>query len=328
MPGSGPARAGAIAILVLAGLLVSGAVSFVSAGAAQPSPASQVLPTAADPTWSNGLLKVNFIGAGPAFTVLSASDSRIGIGQTLSGLAEVNTTGHLVALAAFNAPGIAWSFLPQQAANGITVTMTADLNVTRASGYWEGGDDSSEDGSGHLGATHATVVFYLNASSSSTAWTVAYTLNVTGWPWSHRSDSLGIQVNSTTLQSSAMWTPSTNNSIRDVSASTTIATYLWGAGATVHYTNGTASLSAVESDRNQSEWGNESFVRLDFGAVSGGYTSLEYDPWITLNPSAFKLPAWVFTPATLETSGGALALVAVLAAVATVRRRKVSRPDL
>ncbi|MCI4353677.1 MAG: hypothetical protein L3K14_09925 [Thermoplasmata archaeon] len=317
-----------VAFSVLVGVLLVGILPLGEGASAPGGVVSQALPTPSNPSWSNGLLKIDFLGPGPVFTVQSLADSRVSMGQTLSGLAEVNSTGIVVALASFASPSVAWSFQSRPTANGIAVAMASNLSVARAHGDWEEGDDANENGTGNVGMTHATIQFYINSSSSISARTVAYTLSVTGWPWSHRADYIGLQVNSSASQNGALWKPTSLTSIAEVSGSTTIATFQWGTGARVSYSDGTSGLSVIEADQNQSRWTSQSFVRLDFGSVTGGYSSLEYDPWITLNPSAFKALAWVFTPATLETSAGALAVVAILAAVATVRKRRPARLDL
>ncbi len=317
------ASGGAIALLLLASLLFVGTGPASGPGTARTgTPVVASFPSS-QPTWSNGVLQLAFAGAVPIFTIQSLSDSRIGVSQTLYALAEVNSSGGMVAVAPLTAPGVAWSFQPRSGPTGVEVTMAATLPVTAATGAWEAGDDSNMEGSSPLGFTHVIAQFYVNSTGPSSTWTVAYTLNVSSWPWVLASDALGLQVNSTAILAGASWTVSSANALAETSpgADSPVATFQWAPGAQVQYQDGTTGQSAVKSFQNTSRWTTESLVRLDFVSVPGGYSSLEYDPWITLNPNVFRAVAWVFSTASLEVMGGAMAVVAVLAAVAGVRRR-------
>jgi hypothetical protein len=319
-----------MALLLAGAVLVSGLPFFPTASPLAPH--SMFTPSASGSqlSFSNGQLAVQFQGARPAFTVQALSDSRIAMSQTLAGLAEVNSSGGFVALASFAQPGVIWTVTPSSEPSGTRITLAANLAVLGASGNWGAGDDGVEDANQSLGVVHVVVAVYVNSSSSASAWTVAYTLNVSGWPWTGSSDSLGIQVNSSSALAGASWSSGSSSSVvvRAPGSNPPLATYLWGSHARVQYSNGTQSPSPVFASQNASRWTNESFVRLEFGSVQGGYNSLEYDPWITLNPGAFKVPAWAFSTASLEVLGIAAALVLVFAIGAGSRRRHPPPPDL
>jgi len=321
---------GAIAVFLLASLLLFGVGPASGLGGPHTAASVQALSPSAQPTWSNDVLQLQFAGAVPIFTIQSLSDSRIGLSQTLYSLAEVNSSGGVVAVAPLTAPGVAWSFQPRSWPTGLEVTMAATLPVTAATGAWEAGDDSNTEGSSPLGFTHVIVQFYVNSTGPSSTWTVAYTLNVSSWPWVLASDALGLQVNSTASLAGASWTVSSANALAEISpgAASPVATFQWAPGAQVQYSDGTTGQSAVKSFQNVSRWTTESLVRLDFVSVPGGYSSLEYDPWITLNPNVFKPVAWVFSTASLEVMGGAMAVVAILGVVAGVRRRSPPGSEL
>jgi hypothetical protein len=336
MPGFGPIHAGAIALAVAGCLLILGGNPLVGSASGAARPAVAFIPASTGPTWSNGLYELTVGTAGPAFSIRSAADSRIGMNQSLFSLVEINATGNLVAFAHLLDHGTVWNTSASSSPTGTLVTTTSRVTVQPATGSWE--DDGNGSGNGSrdeispvLGQASVAVSFYVNSSAGSSPWTLTYSINVTGWPWNGTSDSLGIQVNSSALQPGAVWASGKGNSIAEVTqqSNATIATYLWSGGARVHYSDGSEAQTAVGSYRNFSRTTSTSFVRLAFESVSGGYSSLSYDPWITLNPTVFhQLAAWVLTPASLEVTAVATGVAVLLAAVAAVRRRPPTEDSL
>ena len=314
------------AVLVLAVIgVTTGTASGSSPGAALSSLAS---PGPADLTLSNGLVSVSFARPQPVLTMHS-NDSPVLLSQALQGLAEVNGSGGIVAWAQFDAPGLNWTVVRAELPHATTAVFSAIVPVLGASGEWESGDRSSDAENGSLGSVNVSIAFVLNATLAPSPRTLAYGLNVSGWPWQYPNDSLGLEVRTSASGASGLWEgigPS-GLRMRASSGNTTLASFAWGTSAVARYGGGGEQDSFVESYRNTSAGGLDSLVRLNFALIQGGYESLEFDPWLSLYAMTFpgSLPAWVFTPAALGVIGAGLALTVGLAVYASVRRRPPDR---
>ncbi len=323
MPGTGKPLLTALALAVA---LTTALVGAVGSAVGHSFPAVSNRAGTAAFSLTNGLVRVDFPTAAPSFTMASVANGSLALSQTLGGLAEVNTTGQIVAFALFGGGGVAWSGSTGGSSAATSVHLQAAVPARLASGEWESGDDTQEGGTASLGSANVSLTFTLNSSSGPTPTTVGYVLNVTGWPWQNATDSLGVEVLTNTTGPSGYWQSNGANSIAERSNATggTVATYAWGTSATATYANGRESNSSVGAYHNVSTNGQSSLVRLDFGTVSGGYRSLDYDPWLTLevgNPLSRLVPAWLLGPDALVTIGAGAALSVVLAAVALRRRR-------
>jgi hypothetical protein len=198
------------------------------------------------------------------------------------------------------------------------VTLQGTVPVTNYSGEWESGDDSPEP-NGTNGNVSVAIAFDLNGTGSTNPWTITYSLNVSGWPWLNTSDALGVEVRSNLSTASGRWVLGGGHSLTAESASThaRLASFTWGVLARAVYSGGGEEDSNVGSYHNFSTNGASSLVRLEFGAVSGGYSALSYDPWLGIVPvhlSVGSLAAWVLTPgswAVLGAGGAGTILLAV-----------------
>jgi hypothetical protein len=319
--------AAAAALLIVAGTVVLGLPSPVHSAAVR-APihvSSKGATTAAIPNaWNNGAIALAFPTPGPSFTVSALSNQTLMAAQSLTGLAEVNATDTIVSTASFSSRNVTWSFASNAVAQGTAVVLTAAVPVRPASGEWESGDDGP-DSSSTIGVANVTITFELNSSTQGNPWSLSYSLNVTGWPWLHTVDQVGVEARSNTTLPSTYWTPVGSNRLDERSrvSDQTIASFVWGASARAHYPNGSGEDSSVGSYRNLSSGGSAYLVRLEFVSVTGGYSSLSYDPWLSLVPpggSPSRLTAWVLTPASIAVVGGAAIGTVALGVVARSRR--------
>lgn len=329
MSGAGKPAMTAVAIVIALTTTFAGAVG-TSTGRSTASGTTTSGPTFL--SLSNGLVTATFPSAVPTFALTAPTNGALGLLQTLSGLAEVNSTGKIVAFAHFAHSGVVWRGSYANRSTESTASMAATVPAYLASGEWESGDDSAQPMNGSLGTVNVTLTFTLNDSSGASPTTVGYGLNVSGWPWQELNDSLGVQVITNATSTSAYWQVSGTNSVveRASGSGGTLGTYAWGSAATATYTNGNRSLSVVGAYHNISTNGLSSLVRLEFGTVSGGYRALGYDPWVSLTgvgPLARIVPAWLLGPDALATIGAGTVVSLALAAVA-LRRRRAPDHDL
>ena len=290
-----------VGLLVLLALPRGGPLAAVGGAAAQP--ASPAAAPDVGHTWSNGAVQLTFPSARPTFTLASVALPTDLVRQTLTGLAEINAAGAIGLFARFSSENATWAISSHATPDATVVSLTGQVPVLNYSGEWESGDDGpSEDGS--VGNVSVAIAFDLNVSSSPNPWTLGYSINASGWPWRNASDFLGVEVRSNLSASSDRWLVGTGNSLSAVGATNTthLATYRWESTALAVYSGGGEEDSNVGSYHNLSTGAGTSLVRLEFGAVSGGYAALAYDPWLGIVPvpgSLGALPAWLFTPASL-----------------------------
>ena len=304
---------------------------FVGVGA--PSNGVRLNPDLArpDPSWDNGVVRLAFTNPFPSFTVTSDSDGRIASAHALAAVAEVTPAGNVSAIAPFDGANLSWKFAQAVGPSTTEVWVNATVPVTGGTGEWEseGGLGENEDG---YGGAHVSIVFYLNASTAPSPDAVRFTVNVTHWPWLSSRDSLGLEVISTAVASTAFVPPTTANQLVEqrVGSSTPVATLSWDAEAVVRYPGGVGNTSTVDSFSAVASGGHNSTLRLQFGQVSGGYQELSYDPTVQLNLAAFQplgpLPAWQASPQSYLVLVGAGSFIAVLAVVAWRNRSLPSPP--
>jgi hypothetical protein len=326
VPSPRAGRVAAVCLLVVGVLAINvSALPHVgSSSSSATGPAFGESVSASSQSWNNGRIALSFAGPYPSFTVSSLSNSMASANQTLTGLAELNTTDFIVSFASFSAPGVVWSVSSSATAQVTEITLSGRVPVISSGGEWESGDDSG-GGNTTIGAANVTIVFGLNASTSPNPWSVSYTLNVSGWPWIHASDSVGVEVRSNVTAPSAYWAAGGANQLTELSRTDqrALATFTWGALAQARYSGGTVEDSSVGTYSNLSAGGSSYLVRLEFGSVTGGYSSLSYDPWLAILPSSSslgKLAAWVLSPTSLAIIAGGGAASLVLAVLARARR--------
>lgn len=279
------------------------------------------------PTWSNGVVQISFPQDTPAFTLASVSDPRVRSVHELTGVAEVDPAGNATAFASFAGPNASWAFRAIAAGPGTEVRASAVLSVAPGKGVWDSdaGERPAED-TGY-GNVSVNVSYYLNASTGIDPNTVAFTVNVSAWPWVDASnDSLGLGILTVATNETSIAAGASGHAIQAVrnDSGAPVSVLWWSPVASVRYGNGSVAASPVGTYRAFAPGGLNSTVRLIFGSVEGGYEALSYDPWVRLYPSAFgpaELPAWVFTPGTGAVLASAGAVTAILALVARRRRR-------
>ncbi len=318
----------AAAILLLAAVV---AVGSATAAPAAPGRAAAAVGAAAStgPMLSvgNGRVNLTFPGPFPAYTV-AAPGAPIAVTQTLAGIAEVTPDGYLVAYAGFEAADLRWNFTSTAAAGGTVVAATAAVPANATGGDWESGDDGAPTGG--LGSVNVSIEWSVNASSAPNPSTVAYTIRVSDWPWQHAEDALGIEVlTNATGGGAGVWAPSGADALA-LTAGTGGASFRWGSSAVADYATGRAADGAVEDAyRSISPNGQTTLIRLDFTNVTGGYSHLRFDPWLTvLGPTSAPVPAaWIVGGGALGAVAAGGLLSAAFAAGAAVRRRRAGRVD-
>ena len=310
------------------GLVLSTALigSSAHALAAPPGTAAAIASTSGYLSAANGDVSVSFPTAAPSFVLTSATNGSARLLQTLQGLAEVNRSGQIVSYAPFLGSGARWNGSSSAGPTFSSIALHGTAAARVASGAWDSSDDASEEGNGSLGTVNVSLVFTLNDSSGPSPTTVGYTLNVSGWPWLHANDSLGVEVVTNASGPAGSWQASGASAIveRSTDSGATLATFAWGTFATARYPDGQQNTSSVGAYHNASTGGQGSLVRLDFGSVSGGYRSLEYDPWLTLavpGPLSSIVPAWILSTDGIVAIATGSAVSVALAAVAVYRRR-------
>lgn len=254
-------------------------------------------------TWENGAIRLGFPTLQPVFTVGAVSDPTDLVKQTITGIAEINGSNSIVSFASFETVDANWTLTAHTNPSVTSVTLNATVPVNSSGGAWESGDDSSGENES-VGFVNVTIGFGLNGSSSPDPWTIGYTLNVSEWPWLNSSDSLGVEVRSSLAPALGYWASGAGDTVDALNSSShaPFARFAWGANARTEYSGGGSADSSVGTYRNISSGGASSLVRLDFGSVTGGYTSLSYDPWVGILPApltAGNLASLILTPESL-----------------------------
>lgn len=281
---------------------------------------------AGDPTWDNGVVQLTFQSLVPSFVVTSDNDSRVASTAALSDLAEVTPTGNVSAFARFQGPNSTWRFASVTSASGTVVWANGSIPVLPGSGPWSQ-DDGLSDNEDRLGNAHMDLSFFLRAPSGPSPNSVLFVVNMTHWPWVSSNDSLGVEMTSTSVGNTNLVPGTSPNQLLELrnGTSTTVAALSWDPQATVEQNGGITATSTVGTFRTFASGGANSTIRLEFGAVPGGYSGLSYDPTIVLNLGAFGnlLPAWQWSQVSLLVIALTSVLVLLLAAIA---RESRSRP--
>ena len=314
----------ALAILGLIGAGVHSVPSgHVVPGATFGSLSDALAPQTGGPSWSNGVVTVAFSSTAPSFSLAALADPTDRVNQTIAGVAEIDTTGAIVAFAAFESPNASWLLTDRSTPAGTDVALNGTVPVINFSGEWESGDTGSPSNES-VGTVNVSFVFLLNASAAVDPWTVEYALNVSGWPWANTSDALGLDVRSSLPTSADRWVANGPSGLaaEHGASHARFANYLWNPTAQI-FSGGGQQASPVGSYTNFSGGGSSSLVRLEFGSVVGGYPEVSYDPWLGLVPVAgpvAQLAALVLNPTSLAILGAGAIGTAVLAIWTRSRR--------
>ncbi len=324
-PRGGPWRALALTLLVgglvLAAVPLSHTLGAVRGGN---TPLSSSATAGAAYSWTNGLVRLSFPTVAPAYSLQSVANPSVRVNQSLTGLAEVSPDGEIVAMAAFASNQTRWTLVPTAGPSGTTVTLSASVPVIPSSGEWESGDGGNGTAPA-VGNVTTRITFQGTNASGANPQTVAYTLNLTTWPWLSQYDSLGIEVRSNLSTQFGFWQLAGTNGLDGISRASGAAavSFTWGASALTAYPNNHTEDSQVDAYHNLTGNDSSSLVRLNFTAVPGNYSRLSYDPWLEiLSPGKLgsALAAIVLTPFSLAALFAGAAVVGALAVVARRRR--------
>lgn len=279
-------------------------------------------------TWENGVVRVELPTTGPTMTIRSIADPRVATTLALYGLAEVAPNGTFSVFASFANPNTGWNLSHTVAANGtLDLTLAGTVPELQVAGLWESEDEGGDAGD-VVGNATVRVDIFLNGSAVPGATAARVAVQAANWTWEDLGDSLGLSMllfaaNETRIAAQIGPSPHLLQELTNVSGKV-VASLSWSAAAKVVFGSGVQGSSSVASFSQTTPTGSNSTVRLLFGNVSGGYDSVEYDPWITLSLGAFLvggLPAWSLGQAGWIVLGGAVGIVAVLALVAARRPR-------
>lgn len=261
-------------------------------------------------TWSNGEVSLTFAGETPTFYVSSSTINRTNISVGVRGLAEVTPVGSIDAIAPFSQEGIGWNLTWTNTSTGVQVNLTGAVPVGAASGNWSSSEWPEEEG-GSLGAVPIRLTFHLtDRGNASSQWAVKFDLGVHGWPWVSRSDSLGLVLVSHAVGATS-FEHGSDDGVGEYANATgsLVATLSWGPSAQVTYANGKSANATVLSNSSFASDDSETQVRLLFAGAAGGYSSLFYDPTVTVNPSAlFARPPSAALPIWMGSTGALIGL--------------------
>lgn len=351
-------RINAVAVLaVVVAVAVIATLATPDTGAATPRASSPLVTNCDGGSWSTSHLMVWGSGCEALFGVIYANNfSNTNWSQSynfsfmIPYVAEVNGSGGLVRLADPMNPGAA-STTVTSVPGEVNVSLDEQVNVTSADGVWTpndtlwGSGPQWTNGTAVLGVTTLAVDFHLfNASPQGPAngsYRVKFDLNIAGWPWASRSDSLGIGLqalgaggahfayvaSANTLAESwnANDAPFVNLTFGNVAGTTSAS----GATGTAQVGVDAGLFAGGTPDR-------QAVTLLTFQNTSGGYSQLSYDPWVAFSgPSSSPIQgvnnsgpplgdARVVALAPYLALGG---IVAVAAGGASVVRRRQLRRD-
>lgn len=319
------AGAGLLVVSLLAlGILSSAAMAVPSHG--RVTSGSPFVPAQGSPrTWSNGKVTLDFPWDRPTFSLAAVNNSTMVVNQSLTQIAEIAPNRTIVSVASLSNGPSPWQFAAVSTPSSTTVNVSAMVAVFPGGGEWESGDDSTNY-SRAVGFANVTFTFVLNASTAANPYGLEYDLAITGWPWAQSTDTLGVEVRSNASYANGIWKANGLQALSEVSLGSgrAIADFNWAGAATAYYTGGSHEDSSIGSYQNLSNGGQDYLIRLEFAAVTGGYTSLAYDPTIAFvvpgPPVPSIVPAWVLTQSSLEILGGGAGLCLGLAILARVRR--------
>jgi hypothetical protein len=247
-------------------------------------------------------------------------------------VAEITPQGALVRVAEGLAPVSAMANLT--VLPGVVLSSFETLNVTNASGNWNPNDTGFGTGApwdlsnSTVGNTTVGLNFYLfNASADSganmtenTSLSVEFDFTVGSWPWVSSTDLLGFGLDSLGAWGSHFVFNPSSRTLQEEWNSTnrTFASLVFGTAANVSYPSDQIVPATVTEQAGVFDAGTparESVVLATFGAVTGGYSFLVYDPWVVFSPGGTTIPPNLGPPGP---SGGIAAWVPVALALAAV----------
>jgi hypothetical protein len=364
----------ALAVVLIAGLIVPSL-----GGPAVPGPTADRSGVSSDlpcngVDWRTTHLAVYLNGCQAVFGVQYAENfsqpenttNQYNFSFAIPWIAEITPEGALVRLANGLAPVTAMAnltSLPEE----VVLTSFETLNVTNASGNWNPNDTGFGTGApwnvsnSTAGNTTVGLNFYLfNAGANmteNTSLSVEFDFTVGPWPWASSTDLLGFGLDSLGAGGSHFVFNQSSRTLQEQWNSTnrTFASLVFGTVANVSYPTdqpGRATVTEQAGVYDAGTPGRESVVLTTFGAVTGGYSFLVYDPWVVfspgstvtsrpppvLNPSSSGWPPWVAVSLALVAVGGGLSGIATVvlrdqrlqsegAALVREMRKAISEPS-
>lgn len=274
-------------------------------------------------------LSINGSSCRPLFdAVYDTGTVNLNLTFGVSWLAEVSSAGSVVALASFlNATPE--NTTASSDSSGTTFNMSFSAPVTNGTGQWLPSDTAYgtgsqpfRQGSQSLGKAFLALEFHLGNGGSSSS-SAKFDVAVLGWPWSHPSDELGLEVDATAMPGDGFAYNATGASLTEssLSGNATDGSLVFGSSATA-WGPGAGQLSVQTSAEAFSAGArdNVAAVLLTFAGAQGGYPGLTYDPWVEFPSARGPAPSPTLVAA-LVVAAGVIGTVSLV--VATRRARKV-----
>ena len=219
-------------------------------------------------------------------------------------IAEITPAGDLVRMASALEPVAATTNLTRLPEE-VVLSSLETLNVTNASGSWNPNDTLWGSGTpwtvSNQTVGNATVglsFYLLNTTVDSganvtenTSLAVQFDFTVGEWPWASSADLLAFGLDSLGAGGSHFVFNRTSRALEEQwnSTNATFVSLVFGTSANVSYPDGELGRSTVTEQAGEYEAGTpgrESVVLATFGAVTGGYSFLVYDPWVVFSPGS------------------------------------------
>ena len=255
-------------------------------------------------------------------------------GFALPWIAEINAGGDIVRLTsegyevpqntatpyAFNTSVVSWSTSTNSGPAEVNVTLNQTLNVTGGSGLWNPStctffQGSSWGGCGTdwtisnttYGTANLSVTFHLVSidsnstigQSSNGTFAVKFDVGISGWHWADPSDRLGIAFGAPPEKPGPVFTfNSSTQTLSEELNDSPFASLVFGGEAGVSYPGGGNTTAAVSDqvELSTAPGPSAAFALLTFEAGHGGYSSLNYDPWVEFSPDGVVIPPHGTTP--------------------------------
>jgi hypothetical protein len=260
-------------------------------------------------------------GEQPVF-MTSTDQSNYTFGFDLGNLVEMTSEGNVVALSNLLTP-LPENVTVQSSPRETNFTIEFEEAVTNATGVWAPnnivymGPEEIWPGTATLGDVNVTIVFHLlNVSANNTR--VKFDFSASGWPWVSPEDELGLQLFSDAPVGATTQFNESSGTLTDYDNTTGVsfASLAFGSTATASGNGqGQLSVSTYPGIYPPTTPAGEmvSVVMLNFTGVPGGYTTLNYDPWVIFNPGTVLVKTRVTTtPGAPPPTGLDYAILAVV----------------
>jgi hypothetical protein len=257
-------------------------------------------------------------------------------------IAEITPSGEIVRIASPLAP-YAGTANVTVGPDEVNLSSVESMSVTSASGQWTPNDTWAGSGpqwnisNQSVGTTTVGVVFHLfNAAASASAnatenasYSVKFDVGATGWPWASPTDLLGFGLETLGAEGAHFAFDRSTRTLAESWNDTgvTFASLVFGGLANVTYPSAPVAPATVLEQVGLFEAASparESVALVTLTGVSGGYSSMSYDPWVVFAPgltvpppssAPSSPPGWPTWAAVALGTLGAAAGLSLLAAV-------------